>query len=946
MKTNLLITLSLLLGGAFEAHSTIENIMPRPQHVELNSSAGFATGRPVSLVDPTESSELQRVMAEFGLTSAADATAKITVKIAPVEGAYDYELADYPAEAYKLTVGNDEITITAPTALGVIRAAQTLRLMAQDCGGTIEGATITDWPAFKLRGFMHDVGRSFIPLDELKREIDLLSRFKVNTFHWHLTDYTGWRLEIKAYPQLTGSRGITRFPGKYYTQAEARELQDFAAERGVIIIPEIDMPGHSHPFEQAMGHSMQTEQGKAELKVILSEVAELFDKAPYIHIGGDEVSFQDSYLVEMINYVHSLGKRAVIWNRYNRPAKPVDPTAIPCDLTTNWATSGALTPGVPNIDMRYNYTNHFDVFADVVGIFKSTIFGETQGNPDIAGTISAAWNDTMTPTADDIVRQNNIYANILASCERAWTGGGEQYIEQGGVTLPNSGSEFEEFADWERRFLHHKQTTLSEAAAQIPYVRQTNIRWQITDQIPNGGNPAAVLEPEKYIDAETMPSTIPSTTATGAGIYLRHIWHPTVKGFYDNPQNGMTAYAWTYVYSPTEQDAAALIEFYTYSRSGNEKAPEAGKWDRRGSRIWFNGEEIAAPVWEQPGADIKQDQNTSGLTNENFTARPPVKIHLKEGWNKVFLKLPHANTGGTARDKWQFTFAITDPEGRDALEGLVYSPNKILQQEAESLMTELTDMQAWRDANVSSTPGFYPEVIAEEFDLLCAEITATLSEERTAEERTEQSAKLREAFDKMKAAAADAGISLPIDGAIYAMYTPLRDGRYAASQGVVANLTGVPTLTEEAKWKFVKRADGETYNIISAANGGYVGVTASFNTALRSSKSEPNRGWTVKSADEIGYVIITSNSVQWNQTNAGLNYAVYNWGNGNNITDAGCKYRFETIEVPEPPVEITEVKTSEAYSHSVYSLTGVKLAGTQGLRPGIYLVDGKKSVVR
>lgn len=945
MKTNLLPFL-LLLGGTFEAHSTIENIMPRPKQIEANSSAGFATQRPVSLVDPSESSELQRVLAEFGLTPTSGAAAKITVKIASVDGAYDYELADYPDEAYQLTVGNDEITITAPTALGVTRAAQTLRLMAQDCGGTIEGATITDWPAFKLRGFMHDVGRSFIPVEELKREIDLLSRFKVNTFHWHLTDYTGWRLEINAYPQLTGEKGITRFPGKYYTQAEARELQDYAAERGMTIIPEIDMPGHSHPFEQAMGHSMQTEQGKAELKVILSEVAELFDKAPYIHIGGDEVSFQDSYLVEMINYVHSLGKRAVIWNRYNRPAKPVDPTAIPCDLTTNWATSGALTPGVPNIDMRYNYTNHFDVFADVVGIFKSTIFGETQGNPDIAGTISAAWNDTMTPTADDIVRQNNIYANILASCERAWTGGGEQYIEQGGVTLPNSGPEFEEFADWERRFLYHKNTTMSETASLIPYVRQTNIRWQITDQIPNGGDPNAVLEPENYIDAEEMPSTIASTTATGAGIYLRHIWHPTVKGFYNNPQNGMTAYAWTYVYSPTEQDAAALIEFYTYSRSGNEKAPDAGKWDRRGSRIWLNGEEIAAPVWEQPGANITQDQNNSGLTNENFTARQPVKIHLKEGWNKVFLKLPHANTGGTARDKWQFTFAITDPEGRDALDGLVYSPNKILQQEAETLMTELSDMQAWRDANVSSTPGYYPEAIAEEFDRLSKEISETLTEEHTAEERAEQSARLREAFDRMKASAADAGISLPIDGATYAMFTPLREGRYATSQALVANLTGAQELTDAAKWKFIKRSTGDSYNIVSVAHGGYVGVTASNNSALRTSKSVPSRGWTIKPADEIGYVIITSNTTQWNQTNASNNYAIFNWGNGTNITDSGCKYRFETIEVPEPPVEITEIKTSEPEGHSVYSLTGAKLTGTEGLRPGIYLVDGKKSVVR
>ena len=955
MKNSRTLFFVTAIALASPTFATVDNIMPKPKQVILNQGIGFSTGRAVTITDPTASTELLRFAADASLTVATDATAKITVTIAPIEGAYDYELADYPAEAYSLTVTPDEISITAPTALGVTRAAQTLRLMAEGSAGEIESATITDWPAFKLRGFMQDVGRSFLPIEELKQEIDLLSRFKVNTFHWHLTDYTGWRLEIKAYPQLTGEKGISRFPGKYYTQQEARELQDFAAERGMTIIPEIDMPGHSHPFESAMGHSMQTTEGIAELKVILKEVAELFDKAPYIHIGGDEIGFPDSYLIDMLNYVHSLGKKAVIWNRYNSPSKSVDPKVIPCDMTTNWATSGTLSAGVPNIDMRYNYTNHFDVFADVVGIFKSTIFGVQQGNADVAGTISAAWNDTMTPTPDDIVRQNNIYANVLASCERAWTGGGAQYIEQGGVTLPNSGEEFEEFADWERRFLHHKNTTMAAVARLIPYVKQTNVRWHITDQIANGGDSGAVLEPEKYLNDETMPASLTARSATGAGIYLRHIWHPTVKGFYANPQNGMTAYAWTYVYSPEEQDAGALIEFYTYSRSGNEKAPDAGKWDRRGSRIWFNGTEIEAPVWEQPGADIRQDQNNSGLTNENFTARTPVKIHLKEGWNKVFMKLPHANNGGTGRDKWQFTFVITDTEGKDALDGLIYSPNKILSQEAETLMSELEDMTSWRNASVSDTPGYYPTSTAEEFDRISSEIRETLGENMTAEERDAQLAQLRAAFAAMKAAAETAGLSMPIDGATYALSTPLRNGRYVASQGVGKGMIGIGELTDDAKWTFCKRDADDTYNIINAGDGGYVSPAAATNSALKTMKTQPSRGWTPKAADELGYMIITANNgAQWNQTNASLNYQVYNWGDGTNTSDTGCKFRFELVAMPEnpnpvdpdePEVSISEIEIS-GNPQAIYSLTGERLRSLSGVCPGIYIINGKKQIIR
>ena len=103
-----------------------------------------------------------------------------------------------------------------------------------------------------------------------------------------------------------------------------------------------------------------------------------------------------------------------------------------------------------------------------------------------------------------------------------------------------------------------------------------------------------------------------------------------------------------------------------------------GCWDRRGSKVWVNDREIPAPTWEQPEANIRQNHATEGLTNENLTARPVTPIHLNKGWNKVLLRLPHVNSGGTHRDKWQFTFVITDAEGRNAVDGLIYSPDQLL----------------------------------------------------------------------------------------------------------------------------------------------------------------------------------------------------------------------------------------------------------------------------
>ena len=631
--------LLLLIPAALWADDLV--LLPRPQQLTL--TGGF-----------------------FGGDEATDISEVI---VSSLPGTYDYPLTGYPNEAYELTVTTDHIGIRAITATGVLRAHQTLVQLRESADGALPCCQILDWPAFKLRGFMHDVGRSFISVDELKKAIDLLARFKVNTFHWHFTENQAWRLEIEAYPQLTADTAMTRFAGQYYTQAECREVEKYAAERGIIVIPEIDMPGHSGAFERAMGHAMNTTQGRNELLTIVHEVmANAFPLAPYIHIGADETAVSEDFLRPVADAIRAEGKKVVTWNPINTTIKPTF-----TDMTQMWSTRGAMVSGMPNIDCRYNYVNHFDVFADVVGIYKSTIYYAERGNSDIAGTITATWNDRMTPTETDIIRQNNIYANILASAERAWRGGGKRYIEQGGTRLPNTGDEYNEFADWERRFLFHKNHCLKDEP--IPYVKQTNVRWCVTDAFPNEGNADAVFPPEGELrDDYSFNGVIYHTHLfTGAGVYLRHTWGSTVPSGYTSEAKNTTAYAWTYVYSPVEQDAGALIEFQNYGRSEKDLAPDKGKWDRKGSRIWLNDTEIPAPVWDNSGKSI---DNEMELRNENFTARQPVQIHLNKGWNKVFMKLPYNPDGGLRLAKWMFTFVVTDTEGRDALDGLVYDPHQ------------------------------------------------------------------------------------------------------------------------------------------------------------------------------------------------------------------------------------------------------------------------------
>ena len=890
----------LFLCLAQTAQAKVTHLLPKPQIIETKSGNAFALNRNVTITDPTNSTLLAKFFADNGCTVTNDGAPVTVTLVSAIDGAYDYELAGYENEAYQLEITADAINIKAITKTGVIRATQTLMQLAEGYDGNaeLEAVSIIDWPAFKLRGYMHDVGRSFIEIETLKKHVDLLSRFKVSTFHWHMTENQAWRFEVKAYPQLTYDSSMTRFAGKYYTQAQCKDLQNYAKERGVIVIPEIDMPGHSEAFARAMGYDMQTDNGVAALKTILEEVAAVFPDAPYIHIGADEKQITYSnFLKIMTDKVHSLGKKVVVWN----PISGVTiTTSTGADMTQMWSSSGKVINGMPNIDCRYNYTNHFDVFADLVGIYKSNIYYEQKGNANVAGTISAPWNDRKTPTEEDIIKQNNFYANVIASAERAWIGGGKQYIEKGGTTLPNSGEEYDEFADWERRFLFHKANSLKNEP--IPYVKQTNVRWRITEPFPNGGDMNATFAPETegLKESYTVNGTIYGTgIATGAGIYLRHTWgNNTVPTYYGSTNySNSTAYAWTYVYSDKAQTVGAQIEFQNYGRSEKDTAPDAGKWDRKGSKIWLNDTEILPPTWDNTGVGIN---NEVDLKNENFTARKPVEVTLKEGWNKVFIKLPYVGASGVRLNKWMFTFVLTDLDGKNAIEGLVYSPNKMLDEKAEILAATIDEARKYIAESTGDAIGLYHPSHANELNNTISVIELTLNNVMTSEERTQQIAELNAAVEAFKTALAIATPNGPKADVYYTMCTPQRENRYATSNGANTEMTGNTTVSDASKWKFVTRADGK-YNIVNFADQTYISPNSSNNTALRTQTAEPSAGWELKPAATQGLVTIVSGSAQFNQTNnSTLGYKVYNWGSGSNTTDTGCQYLLEETEVTLP----------------------------------------------
>lgn len=667
MKQKLILLFLICLLIPVATTAGIPPLLPWPQTVKWNNQS--FSGKEVALsAHPKTEKDSKEWLEQTGIQINPAAKKKFDVTL--VEALPDVRLNQ--DEAYTLEVTSQGISIEAVTERGVYWALQTLRQLSNKKGKQtqITGCRITDWPAFRIRGFMQDVGRSYISLEELKREIAILSQYKINVFHWHLTENQSWRLQSKIFPALNDSVNTTRMPGKYYTLEEAKELVEFCKQHHVLLIPEIDMPGHSAAFIRTFRHDMQSKEGMKILKLLIDEVCETFD-VPYLHIGTDEVQFTNpEFVPEMVAFVRSKGKKVISWN----PGWHYKPGEI--DMTHLWSYRGKAQPGIPAIDSRLHYINHFDTFADIIALYNSRIYNQTEGSDDIAGVILGLWNDRLIEPEADIIKQNNFYPNMLAIAERAWRGGGSEYFDKNGTILPPENSpEFKAFADFEARMLWHKTHNFQNYP--FAYVKQTNVKWRISDAFPNEGKLTQVFPPEEKLDTQYLykGKTYTTQDVIGAGIYLRHVWGTLVPGAYKKPEENHTAYAWTWVYSPKEQEVGAWIEFQNYSRSEMDLSPLPGKWDYKESRVWLNDQEILPPVWT---ATHRDKSNEVPLGNVNCVVRPPIPVHLQKGWNKVLLKLPVGKFSQPEIRllKWMFTFVLVTPDGNQAVEGLIYSPDK------------------------------------------------------------------------------------------------------------------------------------------------------------------------------------------------------------------------------------------------------------------------------
>ena len=375
MRAFLLLIVSIFLVSSAAAAQSGVSLVPKPLEMQVGAGEFSLNFKTRIVATDEEGRQLASYLNDFLLKSHGfklpfDARLKNTKNAIVITSD-----PNAPAESYQLMIDADSVKITGRGA-GLFYGAQSLlQLIPLNAKPPfkVPFVAVKDAPRFRYRGMHLDVGRHFFPVEFVKKYIDLMAQYKMNNFHWHLTEDQGWRIEIKKYPKLTSVGGYRKetvvghagtsktYDGKpyggFYTQEQIKEVVAYAKARYINVIPEIEMPGHSQaalaaypelgctpgPFEAATTWGVfkdvfcPTEETFRFLEDVITEVTELFP-GPYIHVGGDECpkdrwkespiaqevikreglkdehELQSYFIRRMEKFINSKGKRIIGWD--------------------------------------------------------------------------------------------------------------------------------------------------------------------------------------------------------------------------------------------------------------------------------------------------------------------------------------------------------------------------------------------------------------------------------------------------------------------------------------------------------------------------------------------------------------------------------------------------------------------------------------------------------
>ncbi len=538
--------------------------------------------------------------------------------------------ADVADEAYVMEVLPNFIKVTVATPKGERYARVTLAQLVKLTGGKLPCCTITDWPAMRWRGYMNDCGRNYLALDGVKAILDMMGKYKLNLFHWHLADYHGWRLESKKYPQLNRKEAFLRQIGKFYTQKEFREIVRYAAERGITVMPELDVPGHTLAFRRGMGIDSMAAPGTDKvISDLFEELCSLTspEEMPFVHIGTDEVRVKAEFCDESwptlwARTLNRAGRKAVVW----APGKPIDPSCDVVDMA--WYDNHVTNTVNQAFDAARMYNASWTPFEVLAyAAFRKPCRWNIAGGRKL-GAITCTWHDDNV--GDDtlkLFKECMVFPSIVAMGDNFWSG---RAADEPGciVRMPKPGTpQFALVEDLERRMLAQRDLALADFPHPFQVVAQTAMRWRVTECATG-----------KVLLDDAPQGTLRLT--------LRY-----------NKDGGIAAHvkgrvaAETWIWAPSDIACGAWIDLAAingvYGRLVMPHTPARGEWNAFGGKVELNGAELPPPEWKQPGmtsttkAIREQDVPYSTdllekpLVDEMPGLRDPYPIRLKKGWNHV-----------------------------------------------------------------------------------------------------------------------------------------------------------------------------------------------------------------------------------------------------------------------------------------------------------------------
>jgi len=371
-------------------------------------------------------------------------------------------------EGYQLNITKKMVKLAANNPEGLFRGIQTIRQILpveielteqQDGPWDIATGTITDYPDYSYRGAMLDVSRHFFDVDDVKRFIDFLACYKMNVLHLHLSDDQGWRIEIKSWPNLASHGGSTEVGGEtggYYTQEQYNDIVRYASDRYIIIVPEIDMPGHTNAALASyaelncggkatelytgtrVGFSTLCTDKEITYEFVDDVIRELaaLTPGPYIHIGGDE-----SHATSEEDYIPFVNRVQDIVLTHDKQVIGWDDIAItslkPNSFIQDWASEENAKMGVSKgakvimspakkayLDMKYDRSTELGlrwaglIEVDTAYIWDPATYIPGIGRENILGIEAALWTETIT-NMDEI--EFMVFPRLPGYAEIGWT---------------------------------------------------------------------------------------------------------------------------------------------------------------------------------------------------------------------------------------------------------------------------------------------------------------------------------------------------------------------------------------------------------------------------------------------------------------------------------------------------------------------------------------------